>query len=237
MLPPGARAADEAGGKDGRRLAELARRHRRDRHRLRAARGTQLRQLLPGVPLAQVRALVAPRQGPGDSAEALLQTDLLPPGDKLTDYILTAMPAPDAAELVRQDSARPVADGARARSRLPLPVPEDLLRRSARARRARTTCACRRRAMPDVLSDLEGLKSAVFRDAPSAGAAAGTRAGARPFRADRPGSMSAGGVRQLRARHGQLPRLRQRARPRLRAARSACGWCCSCWYSRGSPGW
>src|SRR6202023_3203481 len=65
----GAWAAEEAGRGAGgrrqvrRRLAELARRQRRIGHTLGAARRAQFRQLLPRVPFAQVRALVAPGAG------------------------------------------------------------------------------------------------------------------------------------------------------------------------------
>ena len=45
--------------------------------------------------------------------------------------------------------------------------------------------------MPDVLSDLEGLKRAVFRAAPGAGAAAGTEQTLDHFEQIAPGSMSA----------------------------------------------
>jgi ubiquinol-cytochrome c reductase cytochrome c1 subunit len=122
--------------------------------------------------------------------EALLQKELLPPGDGMLDYILTAMPAkdaetwfgktpPDLSLMVRArgsdyiyqylktfyvDPARPT--GA---NNLRLPAT----------------------AMPDVLSDLEGLKRAVFRAAPGAGAAAGTEQTLDHFEPIAPGSMSA----------------------------------------------
>jgi len=93
----------------------------------------------------------------------LLQKDLLPPGDRTTDYILTAMPAKDADTWFGK-------------------TPPDLtLMARARGRNylyqylktfyvdpARQTGANNLRlpatAMPHVLSDLEGLKRAVFRD-------------------------------------------------------------------------
>ena len=55
--PPKARREPRQGRRG---LAALARGQRRDGHRLAAARRAQLHQLLPRLPLAQVRALVAP---------------------------------------------------------------------------------------------------------------------------------------------------------------------------------
>ena len=52
----------------------------------------------------------------------------------------------------------------------------------------------------------------------------------------RPGASRAARVRWLRARYGELPRLRQRADAGGAARRSASGWCCSCWCSPGSRG-
>jgi ubiquinol-cytochrome c reductase cytochrome c1 subunit len=94
--------------------------------------------------------------------QALLEKDLLPPGDKTTDYILTSMPASDAANWFGK-------------------TPPDLSL-MARERGAdylyqlfttfyvdptRPTGANNLRlpaiAMPHVLSELEGLKGAVFR--------------------------------------------------------------------------
>jgi len=99
---------------------------------------------------------------------ALLQKDLLPAGDKATDYIQTSMPAADATNWFGK-------------------VPPDLsLIVRARGRdyvyqflktfyldSSRQTGANNLRlatpAMPDVLSELEGLKRAVFRDETTAG--------------------------------------------------------------------
>src|ERR1700683_5351753 len=94
---------------------------------------------------------------------ALLIQDLLPPGDKTTDYILTSMPAADAASW----SGRPPPDlslMARARSRdylyqfLTTFYVDPTRQTGANNLRLPVT------AMPHVLSELEGLKAAVFRD-------------------------------------------------------------------------
>jgi len=122
----------------------------------------------------------------------LLQKYLLPPGDKTTDYILTTLPAPDAQVWFGK-------------------IPPDLsLMVRARGRDyiyqflktfyvdpTRPTGANNLRlpatAMPDVLSDLEGLKRAVFR--PAAGGGAAAAAGQAPplehFEQIAPGQMSA----------------------------------------------
>ena len=100
--------------------------------------------------------------------EELLQKDLVPPGDKSTDYILTTMPAKDAEAWFGK-------------------APPDLTL-MARARGtnylyqylktfyvdpSRQTGANNLRlpatAMPDVLSELSGLKRAVFREGTSTG--------------------------------------------------------------------
>jgi len=106
--------------------------------------------------------------------EKLLETDLIPPGDKPTQYIMTTMPAADAETWFGK-------------------VPPDLsLMARARGRDylyqflttfyvdpARPTGANNLRlpttAMPHVLSELEGLKAAVFRDVakPGEGGAVG----------------------------------------------------------------
>jgi ubiquinol-cytochrome c reductase cytochrome c1 subunit len=189
LLPGSAWAADEAGGKPGADwqswhadtdVADLASVQRGARnfvayclgcHSLRYERWSRLGKDL-GVP------------------EALLQKELLPPGDSVLDYILTAMPAKDAQTWFGK-------------------TPPDLsLMVRARGRDyiyqylktfyvdpARPTGANNLRlpatAMPDVLSDLEGLKRAAFRAAPGGGAAAGTEQTLDHFEPIAPGSMSA----------------------------------------------
>jgi ubiquinol-cytochrome c reductase cytochrome c1 subunit len=98
----------------------------------------------------------------------LLQRDLLPPGDKATDYILTSMPAADAA--VWFGKAPPdLSLMARARSRdylfqfLKTFYVDPTRQTGANNLRLPTT------AMPHVLSELEGLKRAVFRDVATQG--------------------------------------------------------------------
>jgi ubiquinol-cytochrome c reductase cytochrome c1 subunit len=189
LLPGSAWAADEADGKPGADwqswhadtdVADLASVQRGARnfvayclgcHSLRYERWSRLGKDL-GVP------------------EALLQKELLPPGDSVLDYILTAMPAKDAQTWFGK-------------------TPPDLsLMVRARGRDyiyqylktfyvdpARPTGANNLRlpatAMPDVLSDLEGLKRAAFRAAPGGGAAAGTEQTLDHFEPIAPGGMSA----------------------------------------------
>jgi len=189
LLPGGAWAADEAGGKPGADwqswhadtdVADLASVQRGARnfvayclgcHSLKYERWSRLGKDL-GVP------------------EALLQKELLPPGDDVLDYILTAMPAKDAQTWFGK-------------------TPPDLsLMVRARGRDyiyqylktfyvdpARPTGANNLRlpatAMPDVLSDLEGIKRAALRAAPGGGAAAGTEQTLDHFEPIAPGSMSA----------------------------------------------
>lgn len=103
----------------------------------------------------------------------LLQQDLLPPGDKATEYILTSMPATDAAVWF----GKPPPDlslMARARGRdylyqfLKTFYVDPTRQTGADNLRLPTT------AMPDVLSELAGLKRAVFREVatPAEGGAA-----------------------------------------------------------------
>jgi ubiquinol-cytochrome c reductase cytochrome c1 subunit len=98
----------------------------------------------------------------------LLQQDLLPPGDKATEYILTSMPAADAAVWF----GKPPPDlslMARARSRdylyqfLKTFYVDPTRQTGADNLRLPTT------AMPDVLSELAGLKRAVFREVATRG--------------------------------------------------------------------
>ena len=97
-----------------------------------------------------------------------LQKDLVPPGDKATDYILTTMPEADAVVWFGR-SAPDLSLVARARGR-------DYVYQYLKTfyvDPTRQTGANNLRdpgsPMPDVLSDLEGLKSAVFRDVTSKG--------------------------------------------------------------------
>ncbi|MBS0579914.1 MAG: cytochrome c1 [Proteobacteria bacterium] len=94
---------------------------------------------------------------------ALLQRDLIPPGDKDTQYILTTMPAEDAANWFGKT---PPDLSLMARSRgkdyiyqfLKTFYVDPTRQTGANNLRLPTT------AMPHVLSELEGLKRAVFRD-------------------------------------------------------------------------
>jgi ubiquinol-cytochrome c reductase cytochrome c1 subunit len=96
---------------------------------------------------------------PGD----LLQKDLMPPGDKSTEYILTSMPAKDAADWFGK-TPPDLSLMARARGRdylyqfLTTFYVDPTRQTGANNLRLPTT------AMPDVLSELGGLKKAVFRD-------------------------------------------------------------------------
>jgi ubiquinol-cytochrome c reductase cytochrome c1 subunit len=189
LLPRGAWAADEAGGKAGADwqswhadtdVADLASVQRGARnfvgyclgcHSLKYERWSRLGKDL-SVP------------------EALLQKDLLPPGDNVTDYILTAMPAQDAQNWFGK-TPPDLSLMVRARGRdyiyqyLKTFYVDPTRPTGANNLRLPAT------AMPDVLSDLEGLKRAVFRAAPGAGAAAGTEQTLDHFEQIAPGSMSA----------------------------------------------
>jgi ubiquinol-cytochrome c reductase cytochrome c1 subunit len=94
--------------------------------------------------------------------DALLEKDLLPPGDKTTDYILTSMPATDAANWFGKT---PPDLSLMARERgtdylyqLFMTFYVDPTRPTG-ANNLRLAAI----AMPHVLSELEGLKGAVFR--------------------------------------------------------------------------
>src|SRR6516164_1188547 len=95
--------------------------------------------------------------------EELLQKDLLPPGDKSTDYILTTMPAKDA-ETWFGKAPPDLTLMARARGDnylyqyLKTFYVDPTRQTGANNLRLPST------AMPHVLSELEGLKRAVFRD-------------------------------------------------------------------------
>jgi ubiquinol-cytochrome c reductase cytochrome c1 subunit len=94
----------------------------------------------------------------------LLQRDLLPPGDEATDYILTSMPAADA-EVWFGRTPPDLTLMARARGRdylyqfLKTFYVEPARPTGANNLRLPTT------SMPHVLSELEGLKRAVYREA------------------------------------------------------------------------
>ena len=122
----------------------------------------------------------------------LLQQDLLPPGDKPAQYILTSMPAADAQDWFGK-TPPDLTLMARARG-------QDYLYQFLRTfylDPATQTGANNLRlpatAMPHVLSELEGLKRAVYRQA--AGTAAGGRATDKPvfdhFEQIAPGRLSA----------------------------------------------
>jgi ubiquinol-cytochrome c reductase cytochrome c1 subunit len=93
----------------------------------------------------------------------LLQQELLPPGDKTTDYILTTMPAADSANWFGK-TPPDLSLMARARGKDYLYQ----LFKTYYVDPTRPTGANNLRlpsiAMPHVLSELEGLKAAVFRD-------------------------------------------------------------------------
>ncbi|MBV9724589.1 MAG: cytochrome c1 [Gammaproteobacteria bacterium] len=93
----------------------------------------------------------------------LLQKDLLPPGDKATDYILTTMPSKDAEGWFGKT---PPDLSLMARARGPNYLYQYL--KTYYVDPTRQTGANNLRlpttAMPDVLSELSGLKRAVFRD-------------------------------------------------------------------------
>lgn len=101
--------------------------------------------------------------------QRLLEQDLLPPGDKATQYILTSMPAADAATWFGK-TPPDLSLMARARGRdyiyqfLKTFYVEPARQTGVNNLRLPTT------AMPHVLSELEGLKRAVFREVASRGA-------------------------------------------------------------------
>ena len=99
----------------------------------------------------------------------LLQQDLLPPGDKTTEYILTGMPAKDSEKWFGK-TPPDLSLMVRARGRdylyqfLTTFYVDPTRQTGANNLRLPTT------AMPAVLSELEGLKRAVYRDVASSGA-------------------------------------------------------------------
>jgi ubiquinol-cytochrome c reductase cytochrome c1 subunit len=100
---------------------------------------------------------------------ALLQQDLIPPGGKPTEYVLTSMPAKDA-EAWFGKTPPDLTLMARARGRdylyqyLKTFYIDSTRQTGANNLRLPTT------AMPDILSELEGLKRAVYRDVTTPGA-------------------------------------------------------------------
>jgi ubiquinol-cytochrome c reductase cytochrome c1 subunit len=98
----------------------------------------------------------------------LLERDLMPPGDKTTDYITTTMPAKDA-EVWFGKTPPDLSLMARARSRdylyqfLTTFYVDPTRQTGANNLRLPTT------SMPDVLSELGGLKKAVFKDVATPG--------------------------------------------------------------------
>ncbi len=99
----------------------------------------------------------------------LLQKELLPPGDKITEYILTTMPSKDADAWFGKT---PPDLTLMARARGPNYLYQYL--KTFYVDPSRQTGADNLRfpstAMPDVLSELSGLKRAVFRDLMTKGA-------------------------------------------------------------------
>ena len=93
----------------------------------------------------------------------LLQQDLLPPGDKATEYIATAMPASDAAAWFGK-TPPDLSLMARARGRDYLYQYLKTFYVDPTRQTGTNNLALPATAMPDVLSELAGLKRAVFRD-------------------------------------------------------------------------
>ena len=98
----------------------------------------------------------------------LLQKDLLPPGDKTTDYILTAIPPKDA-ETWFGKTPPDLTLMARARGRNYLYQFLKTFYLDPSRQTGANNLRLPSTAMPYVLSELEGLKRAVFRDVPSQG--------------------------------------------------------------------
>ena len=179
----------------------------------------QLRQLLPRLPLGQVRALQPHGRRPRHHRAA---------ADRQPDVHRRAPARHDAHRhqpgrrqaLVRRRAAGPVADRAQPR------------------RRTTSTRSCARststRPRP---TGVQQPGAAGHRDAARAVGAAGHAGGGVGRRAERagqraakhfkefklvtPGQADARGVRRVRARHGQLPRLHRRAGAAAAPARSA----------------
>jgi ubiquinol-cytochrome c reductase cytochrome c1 subunit len=99
---------------------------------------------------------------------ALLQQDLLPPGDTPTEYILTPMPAKDA-ETWFGKTPPDLSLIARSRGRNYLYQYLKTFYVDPTRQTGANNLALPASAMPDVLSELEGLKRAVFRDVATPG--------------------------------------------------------------------
>ena len=185
LLPGGAWAADEAGGKPGADwqswhadtdVADLASVQRGARnfvayclgcHSLKYERWSRL-----GKDLGDPRGAAAEGAAAAGRQRARLHSH--------------RHAGQGCADLVRQDSARPVADGARARARLHLPVPEDLLRRSRAPDRREQPAPAGHRHAGRALGPRRAQARRVARR-PGRRGRGRHRADARPFRADRPG--------------------------------------------------
>jgi ubiquinol-cytochrome c reductase cytochrome c1 subunit len=119
---------------------------------------------------------------------AMLQKDLLPPGDKPTEYVLTSMPPTDAAAWFGK-TPPDLSLMVRARPRgyiyqfLKTFYVDPTRPTGANNLRLPTT------AMPHVLSELEGLKAAVYREEPKEGG--GTEQVFDHFETLAPGRLSA----------------------------------------------
>ena len=163
LTPTGVRGRRR--GREGRagRLGELARRQRRQQSRLAAARRAQFHELLHWLPFTEVRALLA-HGGRSENPDRALQANLIPPGSNALDYIKATSrradaPAwfgkvpPDLSLIARSKGADYV-----------YRFLQDLLRGSDPSDALPTTCADPSPAMPAVLSELEGVKTAVFRE-------------------------------------------------------------------------
>jgi ubiquinol-cytochrome c reductase cytochrome c1 subunit len=99
---------------------------------------------------------------------SLLQHDLLPPGDKATDYIVTTMPAADATVWFGK-TPPDLTLMARARGRDYLYQYLKTYYVDPTRQTGANNLALPTTAMPDVLSELEGLKRAVYRDVTTPG--------------------------------------------------------------------
>ena len=163
--------------------------------------------------------------------QEVLEQDLLPPGDKPAQYILTSMPAADAQDWFGK-TPPDLTLMARARG-------QDYLYQFLRtfyvdpaSRTGANNLRLPATAMPHVLSELEGLKRAVYRQA--AGTAAGDRATDKPvfdhFEQIAPGSLSAAGYDSFV--RDTVNFLDYVSEP-TQTARRALG---VCWCSPGSPG-
>jgi ubiquinol-cytochrome c reductase cytochrome c1 subunit len=93
----------------------------------------------------------------------LLQKDLLPPGDKTTDYILTTMPSKDADTWFGK-TPPDLSLMARARGTAYLYQYLKTFYLDPSRQTGANNLRLPATAMPDVLSELSGLKRAVFRD-------------------------------------------------------------------------